>query len=249
MLSMPDSRPTLLITGGAKRIGRALCLQFAQGGWNIALHYHRSQDPAEATAREVRALGALCEIIACDLRDKESVAALVPAVTERMGPLAGFIHNASHFEKDSAASATHRDAHFAVNFHAPLALTERLAAQWPHGTGGHALYLLDGCFGWSMGPNFHSYTESRRALWREIPTLALRYAPGLRVNGLALGHTLAGEFDKPRTAEKMRLSTPLQRLSDVQEVCDAARFLFAAPSVTGQILQLNGGLGLIHSPG
>ena len=94
-----------------------------------------------------------------------------------------------------------------------------------------------------MGPNFFSYTESRLALWRETEPLALRHAPACRVNALAPA-TVAGSMDKPGTTKKLRRDTPLQCISSPDEFCNAAMFLLTAPSVTGQVVQVNGGLGL-----
>ena len=186
----------------------------------------------------------------CDLADADSVKNLIPRVVEKMGMLTALVNNASVFIEDSAKHPTHATPQMQVNHLAPLQLMEDFAAQViPSPMKGEMITpsiinILDGGFGWSMGPAFHSYTQSRLALWREIPDLALKYAPLIRVNGIAPGHVLAGAQDKEKTAAKLCEATPLKRLSNPQQFCDAVMFLLNAPSVTGHVLELNGGLGL-----
>ncbi|MBY0354485.1 MAG: SDR family NAD(P)-dependent oxidoreductase, partial [Rickettsiales bacterium] len=235
-----------LITGAAQRVGRSLALHLAQQGWDIVLHYHRSQTHALELADELRAIGRQVALAPANLADPNSVTQIVEAA-QGLPPITLLIHNASLFAKDTlpTLNADHLREHLQVNLETPLLLTRAFAERFPKGEqAGNVICLLDGMQGWSISPNFLSYSLSRLAMQEAIPLLASELAPHIRVNGIALGATLPGVMDKSTTFAKLEWVTPLRRTSHPQEVCDAVDFLLRADGVTGQIFNLSGGMNL-----
>lgn len=242
-----SSHPTtVLITGAAKRVGRVLALHLAAQGHDVLVHYHHSQNEAESLAAEIRAMGRQAALAQADLSQPEAVEAIF-AAAEGMPPVTMLIHNASRFERDQLASLSPdaMRAHFAVNVETPLLLTQAFAARFPKGElPGNVICLLDGMIGWSISPTFLSYSLSRLAMQDAVPLLAQELAPHIRVNGIALGATLPGAQDKPSTFAKLEWTTPLRRVSHPGEVCDAVDYLLRADGVTGQLINLSGGMNL-----
>ncbi len=124
------SRPVVLVTGAARRVGRAIALDLAAHGFDIALHFRKSRSEAEATAADVRDLGARAECFAADLSDETACRALMPAVAKAMGRLDAVVNNASHFEYDNAETFSHAamDAHWRANTAPAVLLAQALAS-------------------------------------------------------------------------------------------------------------------------
>jgi len=233
-----------LITGAARRIGRALALSLAERGYDIAVHYHRSEDAAKSLVDEIEARGRKAVAIAAHLATPEQVEALVPKAEELLGPLSLLVNNASHFARDTLADASYDSflAHQQVNLYAPMALSQAFAAQAPAGS--QIINLSDGVYGWSMSPHFFTYSLSKFGLLSLTELLAVGLAPAVRVNAVALGPTLPGVMDKPGMFEKLAGRAPLKRVSSPEEVIAAIEYLMNAPSVTGQVIYLSGGMQL-----
>jgi len=240
---------TVLITGAAKRVGRTIALDLARAGWDVALHYHTSEDAAKDTANEIEAIGRKAILVQGDLVD----IANVPAIIEKAGRVECLIHNASLFEKDDVATMTPESwqAHIDVNLTAPMFLNQAfLAQEWLQEleydaskdvkAAANIICLSDGMHDWSITPNFMSYSVSRLAMEQALKLLAKSVAPHVRVNGLALGATIEGHMDKPDTFQKIRERADLKRVSNVDEVCDTVHYLLSANSVTGQVIHLSG---------
>lgn len=242
---MPSDSPIALITGSARRIGREMALSLAQTGWDVIIHYRESEDDARALAVEIRAIGQAASLIARDLADRAAVASLFPELAQRGLHVDCLINNASLFEKDGFRNFTSAslDRHMQVNFYAALMLMRDFARQY-RGASGVILNITDGMEGWSMSPDYLSYSFSRKSLTQATTGLALELAPSIRVNAIAPGPTLEGKQDKPDTFAKLREHLPLKRTSSPQEVCDAMHYLLGAKSVTGQVLLLSGGIHL-----
>lgn len=248
---MKPQTKTILITGAAKRVGRAVALHLARQGWDVAVHCHASRAEAEMLAGEIRALGRRATVIGADLSDPTAVAGIIPAARAALGPITALINNAAMFEKDTLATlnAASWDAHQRVNFFAPLVLIKNFAAQFdaaPHAPTPCIINFLDGCRGWSMSPDFLSYSASKAGLAWATEFLAVSLAPAVRLNGIALGASLPGHQDGADTFDKIAASTPLQRTSNTGEICAAVTYLLGAESVTGQVVDLGGGLHLRH---
>jgi NAD(P)-dependent dehydrogenase (short-subunit alcohol dehydrogenase family) len=241
--SDPSSVPeTALITGAAKRIGRVLALEMAQAGWRVAVHYNGSKADAENVVDEITAGGGQAAALQADLSDEASVAALVPAAEQALGPVTCLINNASLFEKDSPDTVTREswDAHMAINLRAPFVLTQSLAARLPAGRGGVVINIVDQRV-LNLRGDFTSYTLSKYGLWGLTQMLARGLAPNIRVNAVGPGPTMPNHFQAPEDFQREWRETPLERPVDPQEICRAVRFILDAPALTGQIIALDSG--------
>src|ERR1700743_3896193 len=135
---MADTIKTVLITGAAKRLGRAIALDLARHGWNIALHYHASEKEARATCEDARTAGVKVALLEADLLREDQTSALVPRAVKELGPLTALVNSASLFENDEWVNATRAswDKHMEVNLRAPFVLAQAFAKQLPLGMKG-----------------------------------------------------------------------------------------------------------------
>ena len=233
-------RGAALVTGGGKRIGRAICLELARAGFDLAIHYRSSAGAAEAVAEEARALGRRAATVRADLAVEAETRALIPAAVEAMGPVAVLVNNASVFEDDrvGALERTTWDAHIETNLRAPVVLAEAFAAQAPEG--GCIVNLLDQRV-LKPDPRFFSYALSRNGLWWATRTLAQALAPRIRVNGVGPGPTLPSIHQTPADFAAEAAATPLARPGNPEAVADAVLWLVDAHLVTGQMIAVDGG--------
>ncbi len=236
-------RPVVLVTGSARRLGRAMALDLAAHGWDVAVHFHHSGADAQATVEELHALGARAAAFAADLGDETAVAALVPQVAAHFGSLQGVVHNASLFEYDDVASFSFErmERHWRANTAAAIVLARALHAhvQQRRATG-CMVNLLDQKL-WNPNPDYLSYTLSKAALNEATTLLAQALAPLLRVCGVAPGVTLlSGAMSDDEFARAHRL-TPLQRSSTPQDIARAVRFMLESDAITGSTLLVDGG--------
>jgi NAD(P)-dependent dehydrogenase (short-subunit alcohol dehydrogenase family) len=241
--AIPASIPrAALVTGGARRLGRAIALALADAGFAVAVHAHRSIVEAEATAGEIRGHGVAAAVLPADLTDEAALAALMPAAQAALGPIGVLVNNASEFFRDEWHDATRAswDAHLAPNLRAPFALMQQFAHALPAGTEGAVINMLDERV-WSVTPHFVTYTVSKAALWTLTQSMALALAPRIRVNGIGPGAALPNERQTQEQFARMAASTPLGRGTGPEEIARAAIALLALPSVTGQMLALDGG--------
>jgi NAD(P)-dependent dehydrogenase (short-subunit alcohol dehydrogenase family) len=246
-------RKVALVTGGAVRIGRAIVLELAAQGWDVAVHCHHSRDAAASTAADARALGAAAEVFAADLADEAACAALLPAVAERLGRVDAVVNNASRFEADDLASFSvdAMDRHWRANTAPALllarALDAHLARRGAGRAGGCVVNLLDQKLV-NPNPDYLSYTLSKAALQAATTLLAQALAPRVRVVGVSPGVTLpSGPMDDAQFEQAHRM-TPLQRSSTPDDVARAVRFLLESPAITGATLLVDGGQHLLPQP-
>lgn len=247
----PDSLPqAALVTGAAKRIGRALALDLAAAGFAVAVHYNGSAEEAEEVVRLIGRGGGRAVALQADLAKEAAVTRLLPAAVEAVGPLGVLVNNASAFERDEWDDATREswDRHLEPNLRAPFVLAQAFARQLPEGEGGLIVNLLDQRV-WNLTPHFVSYTVSKSALWTLTRSLALALAPRIRVNGIGPGPALPSPRQSDEQFARQSASTPLGRGTDPQEICRALRFLLEARSMTGQMIALDGGQHLGWGPG
>lgn len=233
---------TALVTGAARRIGRALAIDLADHGWAVAVHYNRSDTDAEETAEIIRKNGGHATTVQADLTDETSVESLIDQATDAVGPVHCLINNASVFERDEIGTADRQswDAHIETNLRAPFVLSQRMAAGLPDGETGVIINMLDQRV-WNLTPHFVSYTVSKSALWTLTQTLALALAPRIRVNAIGPGPTLPSTRQTKTQFEMQSQSVPLKRGPELAEICGAAQFIIAANSMTGQMIALDGG--------
>ena len=232
----------VLITGAAKRIGRAMALDLAKDGWNIAVHCHESIGEAAELVEEMRSLGRKAVVIKGDLAGRETPKKLIKKAKETLGPLTLLINNASRFEPDDIGSLTiaEWDAHQAVNLRAPIFLSHAFAAQLPAMQQGNIINLIDQRV-WKLNPQYFSYTASKGGLWVVTQTMAQALAPRIRVNAIAPGPALPHVRMRSKEFEKLTRLTLLQRGTSPDEIAAAVRFILASPAMTGQMIALDGG--------
>jgi NAD(P)-dependent dehydrogenase (short-subunit alcohol dehydrogenase family) len=247
----PNPRPVVLVTGAARRLGRAIALEMARGGFDVALHFRHSASEAEASAAAVRALGARAACFAADLADEAACRALVPAVAQSLGRVDAVVNNASHFQYDAVENFSYAamDSHWRANTAPAIVLAHALATQLKGGSDtGCVVNLLDQKL-WNPNPDYLSYTLSKAALEAATRLLALALAPQVRVAGVAPGVTLvsgpAMSDDAFAAAHRM---TPLGRSSTPDDVARTVRFVIESPAITGTTILVDGGQHLAAQP-
>ncbi|HEU0223320.1 MAG TPA: SDR family oxidoreductase [Paracoccaceae bacterium] len=245
-----------LVTGGARRLGRAMALDLAAAGWDVAVHYLGSAEEAEATAAEARAQGVRAAALRADLLDDAETAGLVPAsVVALARPLTLLVNNASIFEYDSLKTATLQswDRHLGSNLKAPYFLMQAFAGQAPPvGRDAAGEPVASACIVnmidmrvLKLTPEFMTYTIAKAGLWTLTRTAAQALAPRIRVNAIGPGPTLRGGRQSEAHFARQRAATILGRGSSPEEICRALRFILEAPGLTGQLLCLDGGQHLV----
>jgi NAD(P)-dependent dehydrogenase (short-subunit alcohol dehydrogenase family) len=239
---------TALVTGGARRIGRAIALALASRGWNIVVHYGRSADDAAATVRDIEQMGRRAAAVQCDLADQAAVKALVPTALRALDAkwISCVVNNASLFKRDGVAdfSLAQLDAHMHANLAAPVLLTQALYDATPAGAQSVAINLLDQKL-FNLNPDFLSYTLSKAALHSATTMLAQALAPRVRVVGVAPGITLVSGEQTEEEFRKAHAMTPLGRSSTAEDVAAAVCFAAENRSLTGTTLLVDGGQHLI----
>ena len=241
-LPTPPMPKSALVTGGARRIGRALVLALAGDGFAVAIHHHRSHKEAEALAAEIVQAGGKAVALMADLADEGAVAELLPRAAAVLGPIGCLVNNASIFENDTVATATRDswDRHLAINLRAPFVLMQSFARHLPAEAGGVIVNLLDERV-WNLTPFFVSYTLSKAGLWTLTRTMALALAPRIRVNGIGPGPTMPSPRQTSRQFLDRCRKMPLRRGTSPDEIAAALRFILMAPAMTGQMIALDGG--------
>lgn len=240
-----------LVTGAARRLGRAMVLTLAGRGHDVAIHYGSSSDEADQTARDARALGVRAEVFQADLLDVGATAALIPQVHEAMGRLSVLVNNASIFEYDNIGSATMEgwDRHIGSNLRAPFQLMQAFAAQADKAAQDDAgeavatgliVNIVDQRV-LKPTPEFMTYSLAKAGLWSLTRTTAQALAPAIRVNAIGPGPTIKGARQTQDHFDRQRQATILQRGSDPQGITDALCYLLDARGVTGQLICVDGG--------
>jgi NAD(P)-dependent dehydrogenase (short-subunit alcohol dehydrogenase family) len=236
----------VLVTGAAKRLGRAIALDLAANGWNVAVHYHGSEEDADGAAQAVRAFGMEAAALKCDLSQESETAALVGRAAAEIGPLTALINSASLFENDDWQSADRKswDAHIETNLRAPLVLSQAFARQLPEGAKGSIVNIIDQRV-LKPTPQFLSYSLSKAGLYWLTTTLAQGMGPNIRVNAVGPGPTIRNARQSQSDFDRQQAATILQRGAEPADICAAIRYLLDAPAVTGQMLAVDGGQHLI----
>lgn len=245
-LGMADSsvskKQTILVTGGAKRMGRAICEDLARHGHKIAIHSNTSLAQAEALAADLRREGSDAVALQADLLDHSEAADLVARAAAAIGPLTGLVNSASIFLKDEPERFEPEifDKHFGIHVRAPSILSAAFLAQLPESESGLIVNIIDQRV-WKLTPQFYSYTLSKAALWTATQTLAQAYAPRVRVNAIGPGPSFKSERQAEEDFAKQIAGLPMKRGPAPDEFGRTIRFLFDTPSITGQMIALDGG--------
>ncbi|CAG2147948.1 SDR family oxidoreductase [Cupriavidus numazuensis] len=246
------ARGVAIVTGGARRLGRAIALELAAQGWDVAVHCHRSRDEAEALAAKIRAGGRRAAVLQADLADEASTGTLIAACTAELGVPTCLVNNASLFQYDVATSFSYAslDTHMRTNVAAPLLLAREMykalsaaddAVTDPRGV---VINLLDQKLD-NLNPDFLSYTLSKAALQTATVQLAQAFAPRLRVVGVAPGITLMSGEQSEQSFRRAHRVTPLGKSSTPEDIAQAVAYLACANAVTGTTLYVDGGQHLM----
>ncbi|GFE64817.1 SDR family oxidoreductase [Litoreibacter roseus] len=248
---MSVARKAGLVTGAGGRLGRAMAVELAEMGFDVAIHYASSDKGALETARLVEAVGRKAAVLKADLLDADQTDGLVERAKSELGQLTVLINNASIFEHDTIETAT-RDSwarHIGSNLHAPFVLTQAFAAQAPatardaegeQSASACVINMVDQRVR-KLTPEFMTYTIAKMGLWAFTQTAAQALAPAIRVNGIGPGPTLQGGRQSAEHFQEQREATILGRGSTPKGIVRAMRYLIETDEVTGQLLCVDGG--------
>lgn len=232
----------VLVTGGAKRIGRTIVDRLALDGWDIAIHHYSSADDATAAVDHVRSLGRDVVAVSANLEDAAAIRNMAAEVRDTLGPLTAVVNNASVFIGDDVSTEDFEvwDQHMNVHLKAPYVLTQELLKQVPKGEVGSVVNVIDQRV-FNPSKHFPSYTISKMAMWDQTQVLARALAPTIRVNAVGPGPVLPSPRQSQEDFDIQARQTPLERAVDPAEIAAAISFLLDAPSVTGQMIAVDSG--------
>jgi len=232
---------TALITGGARRIGKAMASHLAANGWSVAIHYNKSEAPAKELAGKLTILypNQQFQAFGADLTVSSSTEQLLPSVISEMGVPSLLINNASVFEPKSLKETSMRffDEQITVNFKAPFILTRDYANLCKSGI---IINFVDTRITTNKS-NFAAYSLAKKALWELTKMSALELGPGIRVNAIAPGLTLAPAEKGEDYLWYLAKHIPMQRPSGLEPVLKSLDFILTNDYLTGQLLFCDGG--------
>jgi NAD(P)-dependent dehydrogenase (short-subunit alcohol dehydrogenase family) len=246
MTDQSSSRRIALVTGAAKRVGRAIALGLANAGWDVAIHYHRSAADAETLRKEIVALGRRAITLQADLARAKDVEGIMQRCADQLGAPNCLVNNASVFEFDEIRSLKldNWDRMHAANLRAPILLARDFARFLPNDKIGNIINLLDQKIE-NLNPDFFSYTISKMGLAAATHSLAMALAPRIRVNAVAPGLTLVSGDQSEENFKQAHKMTPLGRAGDLDDIVASILFLLNTQSVTGQTIFVDGGQRLM----
>ena len=238
------SGKSAVVTGGARRIGRGIALALAEAGADVALTYLKSRDDAARTAAEIEALGCRALAVECDVRSEGSVRKAIASVTGKFGRLDVLVNNAAVFETAPLDRMTlgQWDAVFETNARGPF-LVAREALAFLRAAEGRIVNIgsLGGIHAWA---GHGHYCASKAALHMLTQAMAKAFAPEVSVNCVAPGWVELEERPGEEAA-RFAVKTPMGRNGTAEDVAQAVMFFAAGPRfVTGQVLVVDGGLGI-----
>lgn len=236
---------SVLITGAAVRVGAVLSRALAADGWNVIVHYNRSENAAKQLAVEIEQSGGACSLVQADLRSRADVEGLMDRCVALRGPLACLINNASTFYYDDISSVTWEtlNDHLSSNLIAPIFLCRDFVRQFRDGSDGCIINILDQKIA-NMNPDFLSYTIGKVGLAGLTASLAMALAGRIRVCGIAPGIALISGKQTQAAFEKAWRAPPLGRSTTPDEIATCVRYILSSPSMTGHTIFLDGGESL-----
>ena len=239
---MAEGGKVALVTGGARRVGRAIALDLATHGWAVAIHYGRSADDAEAIATSIRKAGGAAATVAGDLADIAALPAIVAKAAAALGPVTLLVNNASIYEKDTPGALGHAlwQRQLAINLTAPVFLAEAFATQVPAASEGNVVNLLDPRV-YRPTPDYFSYQVSKSGLLAATIAQARAFAPRVRVNAIAPGPVLPSAQATPEGYARRVGALPLGRAPDLADFGRTVRYFVESTSVTGEVIALDAG--------
>lgn len=235
-------KKSALVTGGARRIGRAICEGLAAAGFDIAVHANASLAEAEALAQELRQQGVQAVALTADLRHEAEARQLVADADEALGGLGVVVNNASRFEPDRLTDFERDvwDGHFDLHVRAPSVIVREFARLRAPDEKGLVVNIVDQRV-WAPTPNYYSYMLSKAALAMATKTMAMTLAPDIRVNAIGPGPTLPNARQSEADFERQSTSLLLGQGPGLEEFARTILYFHSTPSVTGQMIALDGG--------
>ncbi len=240
---MIDKNKNVLVTGAAKRIGASIAKSFASKNWNVALHYNKSKKETELLSKELKnkyKIKTIC--LHADLNDLGQINKLIPLAKNNIGPISCLINNAASFEYDSieTASLESWNMHINTNIRAPLFLSQSFTKNLDKKFKGNIINIIDQRV-WNLTPHFTTYTLSKSALWTLTQTLALSLSPKIRVNAIGPGPTLKSKMQSMKQFRDQYKRMPLKVPTSLDEISSFIELIINSPSMTGQMIALDGG--------
>jgi 3-oxoacyl-[acyl-carrier protein] reductase/pteridine reductase len=241
----PLSGKTMLVTGAAKRLGRAIALAAAENGADVAITYRESAGEARAVVGELARHGVEALAVCCDVADEISVREMVKEVANELGGIDVLVNNAANYETVEFEEITvaQWDAMFASNARGPF-LVSRAALPYLRKRKGRIVNMgsLGGLRPWAAHAH---YCSSKAAIHMLTKAMAKALGPEIAVNAVAPGMIDLGEKSAAAFMKKMAKQTPMRRNGTAADIAAAVMFFAAAPRfITGQVLAVDGGLGL-----
>ena len=239
---MEFSGTIALVTGGAHRLGRAIAMELAAGGADIALHYGRSAEAAEQTAADIhQATGRRVELFQCDLREPAEIEAMFAQLATTLGRLDVLVNNAGAYRPTpiDTLTAEQWDGLFAINARAPALCIRHASALMQDGGAIVSITDIAAARGFAGYP---AYCASKAALEGLTRSTAKALAPrGIRVNAVAPGIAEWSSDDSEAARKAVLAQVPMKRPGTPQDIAAAVAFLAAADYITGQVLRVDGG--------
>ena len=230
---------TALVTGAAKRLGRAIALLLAENGYSIIVHYHTSKQDAEDLCGEIAEKNVRAWPVKADLGKPAELDALIDRSMRRFGGLSVLVNNASIFPPNTLRNMTARDfdRNMRINAWAPLSLSRAFALKVKKGA---IINILDARLP-GHDRSHIAYSLSKYALMNITRICALEFAPGVRVNAVAPGLILPPEGKTVSYMEKLKNRVPLRACGTPRDIAEAVLFLVKSAYITGEILYVDGG--------
>lgn len=233
---------TALVTGAGVRIGAAIARDLGRNGFDVALHCRSSRAEAEALAAELREGGVRAAVVVGDLAEPQSIYRILGDATEALGTIDLLVNSASMFEIDAIGHLDPElfDRQLHVNLTAPCLLADAFAARLPAEMSGTIVNIIDQRV-LKLTPQFFSYTLAKSALWTATQTMAQALAPRIRVNAIGPGPTAISARQSPDDFARQAAAVPMGHGPRLEEFGRTIRFLVESPSITGQLICLDGG--------
>lgn len=230
-----------LVTGAGIRLGKAIALQLASEGFQLALHYRGSKEGVEDTESKIRSQGGEARVFSADLGNASAPAQLAESVLEAFGRVDVLINSAAIFYPTPTLeeSEEHWDAFMELNLRAPFRLVRALEASLRQHQG--SIVNIVDIYAHRPLARHLPYCVSKGALWTLTQSLALQLAPDVRVNAVSPGAALPPAGAPPEVAERLAEPIPLARIGCAEDIAQAVSYLVSAPFVTGQMIDVDGG--------
>jgi len=227
-----------LVTGGGKRLGAKIATALAEDGWHVIIHYNSSGTAARAVEATIKEAGGSASTAQFDLGDVQGVREFMSS----LGRVDALINSASIFEMDRPEDVTPDmlDEAMRVNLMAPVLLASAMAEKHRGRASGCVINILDQKL-FNLNPDFFSYTLSKHALLGATTTMAMAFAPSVRVNGIAPGITLPSGGQNQDEFERAHRMNPMQGGSTPEDIIRAVRFILATDAMTGETMIIDGG--------